>query len=515
MRPGRAGSARPAHVLESRPIHIAKDDPRAAVRVLREHRLDLRIDIARHIHQIGPAVVVQIGHSGAPLDVAIQHAETGGERDVLEHAFSEAAIQRGDVVGEVRLEQVQQAVTVEVTDGESHPRLLGAVLAVRDAALDGRVGERPVVVVVVQNRRGRVARDVDVDPPVAVEVGRRCGHGITAGHAGDARHRGHVGERAVAVVVKQEVRIGRQPARAAVDRHTLPDAVGPAADFRRRREIEPEIVRHEQIDTAVAVVVDERAARSPSGSTGRQARAGGDVSEAAVSEVVIEHVLPVVGREQIEAAVVVVVADADARCPADRAETGARRDIGERAIVVVAVEMRRGSPAGRMRLVLARQLLQPRAVQHQRVQPAVVVVVEECDAGPVGFDDETLAVDAAVHRRLAQPGTIRDVVERDGPIGGRSLRSGGGCDRQQEQRGGRRGQQPASGDTPRRDTGNARNTQRVALAAVYAGARSIVVTCASLSRPDHLTSPCRRSAMANSPFASSARPACCSSCARR
>ena len=56
---------------------------------------------------------------------------------------------------------------------------------------------------------------------------------------------------------------------------------------------------------------------------GRQPGAGGDVLEAAVAAVAIQDVLPVVSDEEIEPAVVVVVARADAEAQPVALEPGA------------------------------------------------------------------------------------------------------------------------------------------------------------------------------------------------
>ena len=74
---------------------------------------------------------------------------------------------------------------------------------------------------------------------------------------------GDIGERAVAVVVKQDVLAALQPRRTAGNQDDLVEA---GAGFRQRRGlgIEVDVVGDEQVEVAVLVVVDESAAGIPS-----------------------------------------------------------------------------------------------------------------------------------------------------------------------------------------------------------------------------------------------------------
>ena len=74
----------------------------------------------------------------------------------------------------------------------------------------------------------------------------------------------------------------------------------------------------------------------------------GDVGEGAIAIVAVEDVLAVIGDEEIVAAVVVVVADADALSPAGVTEAGFGGDVGEGSVAIVFEEMEIGScPAGK------------------------------------------------------------------------------------------------------------------------------------------------------------------------
>ena len=102
----------------------------------------------------------------APLDVAVLHREPCGGGYVFEHSFAKAAIERRDVIGEMRLDDVEVPVGVEIGDRQAHARLRHAVLAERGAALKGDVGEGAVPVVAIQDGRRGIGRDVDIRPAV-------------------------------------------------------------------------------------------------------------------------------------------------------------------------------------------------------------------------------------------------------------------------------------------------------------------------------------------------------------
>ena len=83
-------------------------------------------------------------------------------------------------------------------------------------------------------------------------------------------------------------------------------------------------------------------------------------------------------------------------------EAGFFRDIRESTVVVVVVEMTRESFAGR-------QAVQFRAVHNENIGPAIVVEVEDGNAGACGFDDVFLRVFAAENDRRCNSGFLRDI----------------------------------------------------------------------------------------------------------
>ncbi len=152
------------------------------------------------------------------------------------------------------------------------------------------------------------------------------------------------------------------------------------------------VVAHEDVELAVAVVVEPGRVEAPPGVT--QSRLSGDVGERAVAVVVVQLVGPVVQDVEIHVAVVVVVRGGAPEPP--RLAGGPRLlgDVGEGAVVIVPVqrvpELALQSPAA----VVAHVLL-PATVGEVDVEPAVAVVVE--DAGPAsGALDDVVQLGAAV-----------------------------------------------------------------------------------------------------------------------
>src|SRR6185503_15662205 len=99
--------------------------------------------------------------------------QTRVERSVLAVAASGVRVERGGIAGEVRLQDVEPAVPVEISHADTHAGLRLAVLAVGAPGADADVLERPIVLVTIERARVGVVGDVNVAPPVVVEVERR------------------------------------------------------------------------------------------------------------------------------------------------------------------------------------------------------------------------------------------------------------------------------------------------------------------------------------------------------
>ena len=72
------------------------------------------------------------------------------DRHIVEVAFAVVPIEHVRVVREVRLDDVEIAVEIEVADAEAHAGLLHAVFVEGDAPLEAFLRERAIVIVAEQ-----------------------------------------------------------------------------------------------------------------------------------------------------------------------------------------------------------------------------------------------------------------------------------------------------------------------------------------------------------------------------
>src|SRR3954469_9766452 len=295
------------------------------------------------------------------------------------------------------------AISVVVADGRSHASLLAAILVESSAGGHRNIGKGPVVVVAVKNARCAVAGDENVGPAVFVEVEGGYAEGVMTVRLVDMGFRGDILKCAIAAVVIQDVLRACQPTRAAHDRNAFPDTGWPITGGGRRSQIEIDIVRTDEIEIAVAIVIYERATRAPCFTGTRHPGLLSDFGEDGTI-IAIEAVLAVVGDVKVFPAIVVVVPDAYALSPAGRPQASLLGHIGKRSVVVIAVEaVRRALAFG--------EALEFCSVHQEDVRPTVVFLIEDGNSVPGRLDDVFLGIESAKDVRGREAGLLGDVRE--------------------------------------------------------------------------------------------------------
>ena len=287
----------------------------------------------------------------------------------------------------------------------------------------GDVVERAVAAVQEQEIRVHVVGDEDVDQAVVVDVGRHHAEAVAVvarlGRrtfvlvlvAGSSISCSSVitlsidvGERAIAVVVVEQVLDGLDRPRRRVEPDLLLGVADPVMVF---GIIPAAVVGHVDVEVSVVVVIEHGAAGRPVGcvDAGRLA----DVLERAVAVIEVQDVRAVVAQEDVLVAVVVDVAGDDAVAEAAEAEPGRLGHVLEMVAAQVLVEPVRALFGGAQR--------QERGGGEVDVEQAVVVVVEDGHARAVGRGEVLLV------------GHARKVHEVDARLPWRSRRNGTGSTR--------------------------------------------------------------------------------------
>src|SRR5262249_18818899 len=221
---------------------------------------------------------------------------------------------------------------------------------------------------------GGIVGNVNVGPAVVVVIGDAGSESVGGFGLGDASGAADVSERAVPVVTIEKVCSAFQSGDSVEDGRLLAHH-GRVALVKRQSVFVGDVVTYEKVEAAIAVVVQEGGAGVPVILRFEESALAGHVRKRAVAVVVVEHVLAIVGDEEIEVTVVVVVADTDALSPSMANETGFLRDVGEGTVTIIFVEVVGG-------LFAFGEVGQPPTVDDEDVEPAVVVVIEERNAAP-------------------------------------------------------------------------------------------------------------------------------------
>src|SRR5438034_10454586 len=108
-----------------------------------------------------------------------------------------------------------------------------------------------------------------------------------------------------------------------------------------RSQIKIDVVGDEQIEFAVAIVVDKRAASVPTLAVPAHAGFVGHIGERAIAVIVVKHVLAKIGDEEIFEAVVVVVTNANALSPAGVGYASLHGNVCECSVTIILEKMRR------------------------------------------------------------------------------------------------------------------------------------------------------------------------------
>ena len=350
--------------------------------------------------EVEPAVVVEVDEGGAEGGrVPARPAEIGRVRAIPElrrTGLRVVPVERVRLAVEVGQEEIEVAVSVVVARRDAHARLGFAVRVESGAADQPVLDQFAVAAVEPEVIRHQVVRDVEVEPPVAVEVGREDAQPVAGSRRGQAGRDRRVLETSGAVVHEQGV--GRRLIGA---RQTVVHLSPLCKAGLVRGQGEVEVVHDEQVEIEVAVVVGGRRGDAPA----RIARSAcfGPVAERPVALVAPELVGAQVHHVEVDPTVVVEIRRDDSHAVAggrDATLLGdvdeANRGVAVAGLQVVAVQAVPWGPVAHPRRGRGGPVsfvAEEAALDQVEVEVAVVVVVEERRAGA----DDLRVVEVPAH----------------------------------------------------------------------------------------------------------------------
>src|SRR5450432_3039019 len=136
------------YIFESPISEILVDQARILVGLTDSVPLNLRVDMPVDLHDVLPAIVIDVNEPTAPRNILIVNADTRRERNITKGSVAVVVIEVAGVVREVRLEDVEPPVAVVVRYSHTHTRLFVAVLAIGATRNYCNIGEGAVVIVV-------------------------------------------------------------------------------------------------------------------------------------------------------------------------------------------------------------------------------------------------------------------------------------------------------------------------------------------------------------------------------
>ena len=243
------------------------------------------------------------------------------------------------------------------------------------------------MVVVVEQTGRFVTGNVDVRPPVVVEIRCTRRHAIRSNGEPVVADRGGIGrppwpgdtcclrdilERPVAAIVIENVGSSGPALGAASHGNPVIHAEFVGTGERGDTGIKIHIVSDKEVQVSITVIVQKAASSVPLRTRTflDEPCALGHIREGTVAIIVIQDVSTPVGYKEVIKAIVIVIADAATLAPARPSQSSLLRHIGKRPVAIIVKEEIRGRGA-------AWKPVESAAVHKKNVEPAVVVVIEE------------------------------------------------------------------------------------------------------------------------------------------
>src|SRR6266478_10044544 len=122
-----------------------------------------------------------------------------------------------------------------------------AAIAVGATSHYSDIGESAVMIVLEENAWLRIYSNINIRPPIVIEIIRDRGDGVPRARLQNSRLLRNISKSAVSIVVIEDVRVARKATRSAHDRYALPLTIVRIVSSGNLLWIQLDVVTHEEI----------------------------------------------------------------------------------------------------------------------------------------------------------------------------------------------------------------------------------------------------------------------------
>src|SRR5579871_746655 len=324
-------------------MQVVIRDSRLAITRAQPLTFDLRIDMAIRNKNPGPATVVEIVKLHSPTQPGSNSPQPGRIRNIVKIIVALIEIQGQRIVTEVSFDNVLTSTMGEIVGRDPHASLFRTIFVVGHTGAPTNFSKCPIMVVVIKQAGRGITSDINIRPAITIEVSGQRGESVAGGSLGHSRFCRDIRKCPISFIAIQSIHSCLEPAWAAENTDPFPLAPSSFARMRHGVVAEIHVADEENIHLAVAVIIQEAASRAPLIAGCFQSGFFSYVTECSIAIIVIKNILSPIGYEQIEVAVIVIIAHTTTLAPSGLHQTGVLGNIRKCAVAIVVIQVPGGS----------------------------------------------------------------------------------------------------------------------------------------------------------------------------
>src|SRR6185295_6274233 len=148
--------------------------------------VDFWINVPVGHEYVRPSIVVDVQKHRSPAQELTIFPQSSFKSHVRKGSIAVVVIERGSVVREICLNDVQPSIAIVVDRMSAHTSLFPAIIVEGNAREHAGFRESAVVIIVEEQTRGGIAGYKNIRPAIVIEISGQHGEAIVGGSFGHA-----------------------------------------------------------------------------------------------------------------------------------------------------------------------------------------------------------------------------------------------------------------------------------------------------------------------------------------